>query len=97
MNLATSIVLDSRAHDLQRAGRPVRTILYGIVRNGLVFSARTDRFGATGTLTWGKLLSAREWRRLRFGMLNALVQMELQARAPSKNQTRRMRQRLQAP
>jgi hypothetical protein len=70
--------------------------IYGVCKDGLVLRARDDRFGVTGIMRWRKLFSPEAWRSLRKDMEITVDVFHQKAVAPSRNQTRRMRQRGQA-
>jgi hypothetical protein len=74
----------------------VKVILYGVCRDGLVFSSRYEHLGCTGILRWGATFRPAEWRLLKTNMLGALQQMYREATAPSRNSFNRARYRAQA-
>jgi hypothetical protein len=71
----------------------VKTHFYGIVLDGIVWRLRSDRVGVTGVLRWRQIFSRAARRTLRTNMGGALIQMEGQMTAPSRNQKDRMRRR----
>lgn len=68
-----------------------KRLLYGICRDGLIYTWRSERFGCTGILRWGDILNPaariKLWREMEAG----LELLEKEARTPSRNALKRAR------
>lgn len=71
----------------------MKRILYGVCRDGLIYSMRAEGFGATGLMRWRHIFNVEERRKLWANMAAALIVMLKDAAAPSKNALKRARRR----